>query len=112
MSADSVVGQAEHSVTHLSDWTDPANWGSNPFAMGLAPAVALGAAGLDKILPHGSKPDVQAAPPQPSASEATQTALQNQLNQELTMRASRTYFPSANGTNNQPATASRVLLGT
>ncbi len=106
MSQDSVVGKAdvafhqyEHSLTHASDW---GRWGTD---------LAHSWSHISDLMPGGSAPPTATAPPQPTSNEATTTALNNQLNQELSLRASQTYFPSSIIDSNQPATASRVLLG-
>lgn len=68
--------------------------------------------GGDKLFSNHDKPEtkVAGAPPDPGA--VTQANLQNQLQQEVALRAQRTSFVSTGGLlDSQPNTASRVLLG-
>lgn len=61
--------------------------------------------------PPGGAPQPQAIPAAPTTNDATQVALNTQLQKEVQMRASQTLFTGGSGMLDQPTPASRVLLG-
>jgi hypothetical protein len=64
------------------------------------------------IKPKSDMPDTKVAGAPPDPNKVMQDNLNNQLQQELTLRSQRTAFVGTGGLlDSQPTTASRVLLG-
>lgn len=108
MSSNSVVGRpiTERLPNNLDDATsDPLAWTVHP--------VETGTAWLYKNATKSDPPDSKTPGAPPTQQGANQVALQDQLNQEMNTRQSRTGFGASSGglLDGQPQTASRVLLG-
>ncbi len=100
MSQNSVVGQVGHTVVNAF---------TGASGSGEADAVSHATTALQDVASQNNKQPAQN--PAPNVGQATQDALQQQVQQEVGIRASRTLFAGAGGLLDSPNLASRVLLG-
>lgn len=104
----------KYSPTGKAPTSDVGAWVTNPWATGVM-ALGEGATSLFNNATKPDPPDSQTPGSPPTRANANQTALSDQLNNEANMGQARTGgigFGTSDGLlDNQPKTASRVLLG-